>query len=247
MSRPARNSPARRARAALLLGAGAAAVNLLLLGGLLALNTTAPVAPAAEKPVRLHAVRLGPPPDPAPRKELAETAPRARADRPAAGPAREVLTLSEEPAAPGVRGLDFTIAPGLSELGIVPQGLLPSAAAPGLESAVAGRIGASGGGDGTGTVGVAELDRAPQERSTPMPAYPQSARRAGIEGWVETKLLLDEKGEVEEVQIVKWEGHTAFVEAVRSSLARWRFTPAVRAGRPVRIWKPYVVRFKLEN
>ena len=46
---------------------------------------------------------------------------------------------------------------------------------------------------------------------------------------------------------MKWEGHTAFVEAVRTSLARWKFTPAIRNGRPVRIWKPYVVRFKLEN
>ena len=246
MSRPARNSPARRARGALLLGAGAAGVNLLLLGGLLALNTTAPVAQAGEKPVRLHAVRLGPPTSPPPRKEAAETAPKA-VDRAASAAVREVLTLSEEPVAPGVRGLDFSVAPGLSDIGVVPQGLLPSAAAPGLESAVAGRIGAGGGGDGTGTGGIAELDRAPQEKSTPMPAYPQSARRAGIEGWVETKLLLDEKGEVEEVQIVKWEGHTAFVEAVRTSLARWRFTPAVREGRAVRIWKPYVVRFKLEN
>jgi protein TonB len=160
---------------------------------------------------------------------------------------REVLTLTEEPVAPGVRGLDFSIAPGLSDLGVVPAGLLPSASMPGLESAAVGRIGGAGGGDGTGTVGVSELDRAPQERSTPMPAYPASARRAGIEGFVETRLLLDEKGAVEEVQIVKWEGHSAFVEAVRSSLARWTFTPAIRSGRPIRIWKPYVVRFKLEN
>jgi protein TonB len=246
MSRPARNSLARRARTALLLGGGAAAVNLLLLGGLLALNSAPSAAPGSEKPVRLHAVRLGAPPAPAPKRETIERSAPAP-DRPSGGAAREVLTLSEEPVTPGVRGLDFSVAPGLSDLGVVPAGLLPTPSAPGLERAVAGRIGGAGGGDGTGVVGVAELDRAPQERSTPMPAYPASARRAGIEGYVETKLLLDEKGEVEEVVILKWEGHTAFVEAVRTSLARWRFTPAVKGGRPVRIWKPYVVRFKLES
>ena len=109
-----------------------------------------------------------------------------------------------------------------------------------------GTIG-GGAGSAIATVGIGDLDQAPRELSTPPPPYPNSARRAGIEGKVELNLLLSTEGLVERIEILRWEGHSAFPETVRRSLETWRFTPAIRSGHPIRLWKPYVVRFKLDD
>jgi protein TonB len=243
MSRLERSSPIGRAAFS---AAVAAAVNLLLLGALLALNgSPAPVAPSQPRTANFRATRLETAPRPAPARPAPAT--RVPEEPRTAAPAhRDVPLLSDAPVPPGVRSLDFVPGPGISDLGVVPFDL--ALAGPGTLSGNPGS-GAIGGGaaEAIATVGTGELDRAPREVSTPPPAYPIPARRAGVEGKVELNLLLAADGSVERIEILRWEGHSSFPESVRRGLLAWRFTPAIYHGRPIRVWKPYVVKFKLDD
>ena len=90
---------------------------------------------------------------------------------------------------------------------------------------------------GTGSV-VDELlvDRAPRLMgNAPEPKYPASLRAAGIEGRVVVQFVVDTLGRAElgDLQVVETP-HPLFVDAVRSALARYRFTIGEAAGRKVR-------------
>ncbi len=67
------------------------------------------------------------------------------------------------------------------------------------------------------------------------PRYPEALRMAGVEGQVVARFVVDEEGRVDErtVKFVRSD-NPLFDEAVRSALARMRFTPAEIAGRKVR-------------
>lgn len=91
----------------------------------------------------------------------------------------------------------------------------------------------------TGTGGVVDellVDRAPRLMgNAPEPRYPASLRAAGIEGRVVVQFVVDTLGRAElgELQVVETP-HPSFVDAVRSALARYRFTVGEAAGRKVR-------------
>lgn len=64
------------------------------------------------------------------------------------------------------------------------------------------------------------------------PAYPEEARKAKKEGSVEVNLIVDENGAVTDAQVVESTDpifEAAAIEAVR----RWKFEPALDAGKPV--------------
>jgi len=91
----------------------------------------------------------------------------------------------------------------------------------------------------TGTGGVVDellVDRAPRLMgNAPEPKYPASLRAAGIEGRVVVQFVVDTLGRAElgDLQVVETP-HPLFVDAVRSALARYRFTIGEAAGRKVR-------------
>lgn len=91
----------------------------------------------------------------------------------------------------------------------------------------------------TGTGGVVDellVDRAPRLMgNAPEPKYPASLRAAGIEGRVVVQFVVDTLGRAElgDLQVVE-SPHPLFVDAVRSALARYRFTIGEAAGRKVR-------------
>jgi len=67
------------------------------------------------------------------------------------------------------------------------------------------------------------------------PSYPEVLRMAGIEGQVVAQFVVDDAGRVED-RTIKFlrSDNPLFNEAVRSGLARMRFTPAEIAGKRVR-------------
>lgn len=67
------------------------------------------------------------------------------------------------------------------------------------------------------------------------PRYPEALRMAGIEGQVIAQFVVDDDGRVEEgtIKFVRSD-NPLFNDAVRSGLARMRFTPAEIAGKRVR-------------
>jgi protein TonB len=75
--------------------------------------------------------------------------------------------------------------------------------------------------------------------------YPRRARRRGLEGTVELKIRIDEKGAVAKVVVEKSSGHAILDEAAKSGVARWRFHPALKDGAPVPAWIRRTIRFRL--
>jgi len=98
----------------------------------------------------------------------------------------------------------------------------------------------------TETPDFVPYDTPPEPVYITKPKYPEIGRKAGVEGIVYLKLLLDTTGYVLEVKVVK-SLNLAFDESAAKAARTWRFTPAKQRDRPVRVWLGYPVRFTLKN
>ncbi|MBX3229494.1 MAG: energy transducer TonB [Labilithrix sp.] len=78
-----------------------------------------------------------------------------------------------------------------------------------------------------------------------MPAYPEDARRQGIEAVVVVKFVVTADGRVEDARIVK--GHPLFDAAVLASVRDWTFEPATLEGQPVRMVRMVKIPFRLKH
>jgi protein TonB len=94
-------------------------------------------------------------------------------------------------------------------------------------------------------VQVAEAATPPIARSKTMPAYPEDARKQGIEALVIVKFIVTEDGHVDDVRIVK--GHPLFDDAVLTSVRQWSFEPATLDGHPVRMARMVKIPFRLKH
>jgi protein TonB len=80
------------------------------------------------------------------------------------------------------------------------------------------------------------------------PVYPALAQRAGVEGDVWLKALVDKEGKVRDVIIVKESGANAgFEEAAEKAAYETIWRPAIANGQPVAIWVTYKVQFVLKG
>lgn len=85
------------------------------------------------------------------------------------------------------------------------------------------------------------------ETATP-PAYPIEAMRAGIQGTVLLKVLVDAGGKPLQVVVAHSSGSRLLDNAARAHvLAAWRFHPAVRDGHAQEAWALVPVRFNLNR
>lgn len=108
-----------------------------------------------------------------------------------------------------------------------------------------------GNGKGTGTAtGVYDsenIDRPITPLVRTPPIYPMHARRLGIEGWVKIKLLVSEKGGVENVEVIDSQPTNIFEKSVLQGVVLWRFLPPTVNGTPVKVLLKTTIRFKLED
>lgn len=121
--------------------------------------------------------------------------------------------------------------------------------------AVASGGGGSGGGVGTGVgsgigtsrfvyqAGQVDQDAKPSG-TLAEPAYPRRADEDGIEALVEVRVLVDERGRVEQVEVLGAPAGYGFEAAVRKAAARWRFEAARLGGVPVPQWVRIPWHFK---
>jgi protein TonB len=79
----------------------------------------------------------------------------------------------------------------------------------------------------------------------PRAEYPEEARRAGFEGDVRLRLLVDEEGRVREVRLVHDPGHGLGAHALRSAKRYCQFRPAWKDGQAVATEIPFTLRFEL--
>lgn len=92
---------------------------------------------------------------------------------------------------------------------------------------------------------VAEVSTPPVPRTKNMPAYPEDARKQGIEALVIVKFVVSEEGRVEDVKIVK--GHPLFDQVVLAAVRDWSFDPATLEGKPVRMARMVKIPFRLKH
>ena len=61
--------------------------------------------------------------------------------------------------------------------------------------------------------------------STPQPAYPPEARRAGISGEVELEITIDTDRSVSDTKVIRATPRNTFERGVQSTVRRWKFQP----------------------
>jgi TonB family protein len=92
------------------------------------------------------------------------------------------------------------------------------------------------------------FEEAPVQVSTVTPVYPALAQRAGVEGAVWIKALVDKEGKVRDVIIVKDSGANAgFEEAAIDAAKKTVWKPAIANGQPIAVWITYKIDFKLRE
>jgi len=94
-------------------------------------------------------------------------------------------------------------------------------------------------------VNLSEVDQAPAAREKPMPQYPPGARSMRQEGTVNLRLLVDEKGRVEALEIDSGTKSKQLQRAATEAAKRWVYDPGIKDGVPVKVWIAAAVRFKL--
>ena len=81
----------------------------------------------------------------------------------------------------------------------------------------------------------------------PPPPYPESARQAGAEGFVELSFVVLRDGRVGWARVVKAQPSGFFEAAALEGVRDWRFVPAQRDGEPVECQIQTRVRFTLTD
>ena len=94
---------------------------------------------------------------------------------------------------------------------------------------------------------VLAVDEQPMPVKTVNPAYPEDARKSGVEGTVWVKALIDRKGMVKRAVVIKRNGIESFEEATLGAVKKWEFKPAVVKGESVDVWVAIPFRFKLQQ
>ena len=93
---------------------------------------------------------------------------------------------------------------------------------------------------------IVDLDNVPHARLQTAPVYPVDAKRAGLSGEVLVEFSVDETGVVFEPRVVR-SSDRVFEESALRAVARWRFEPGKRSGRPVRFKMSVPIVFNLSD
>jgi protein TonB len=79
------------------------------------------------------------------------------------------------------------------------------------------------------------------------PTYPESARRAGIEGVSTLRFQVREDGTVGAIDVERSAGANDLDRAAIAAVRMWRFEPARRGAQAVAVWVTLPVRFELKG
>jgi TonB family protein len=97
----------------------------------------------------------------------------------------------------------------------------------------------------TSTPGPLALDLVPHVTSRVFPAYPEAAKRSGIEGTVTVSMYVNEDGTVGRIEALS-SPNELLTGAVLDALRRWRFEAPVEKGRRIPFTVEYSVEFMLD-
>jgi protein TonB len=179
-----------------------------------------------------HSPKMQPtpvPPEPTP------APPAVQPEAPSA-PVQAAETPNPQPAAAGTEtfaGSDVNLGGGGS-----------SGARSGQNLAAVGPSTSAVGADGPGTLTSFAVPKGGYQMK---PTYPESARRAGIEGTSLLRFEITEGGMVSRITVEKSAGHEELDRAAIAAVQKWRFEPARRGPQAVAVWVTLPVRFELKH
>jgi TonB family protein len=93
-------------------------------------------------------------------------------------------------------------------------------------------------------VDIGQLDTRPVIVSRVEPTYPPMARRQNLNGQVTLRALVNERGTVDNVEVVS-STRRDFSDAATAAVRQYRFTPGMKDGVAVRVWYPLDIQFRL--
>ncbi len=77
------------------------------------------------------------------------------------------------------------------------------------------------------------------------PVYPEEAKRVGLQGTVRLTAIIGTDGSVEDLKVI--EGRCSLAQAAASAVRKWRYTPTLILGQPVRVVTTIDVNFALSQ
>ncbi len=90
------------------------------------------------------------------------------------------------------------------------------------------------------------VEKPPQIVKRVVPIYPPMAMRAGLEGTVYVKILVDKDGKPKKAVVIK-STTEIFNDAAVEAAMQFIFTPAVMNNGPVKVWVAVPFKFKLKD
>lgn len=92
------------------------------------------------------------------------------------------------------------------------------------------------------------VDQMPRIISQTIPVYPEKAKKAGVEGRVIVKLLIDTKGDVRKAILMK-SSDGIFDKPSLDAAMKYKFSPAMYRDNPVSVWViiPFTYRLKPDS
>jgi protein TonB len=94
------------------------------------------------------------------------------------------------------------------------------------------------------------VEELPEEGTPPVPspsnvrpAFPEDARKQGLEGVVVLRILVAASGAVEELEVLA--GEEPFVSAATAAVRSWTYQPAQLGGRPIALYREIRLPFRL--
>ena len=98
-----------------------------------------------------------------------------------------------------------------------------------------------------GVYSLKEVDNVPKSLKSVRPIYPEYAKNMRIEGYVQVKFILDDKGRVTNSQVIKAEPDNMFENAALKAVNQWKFKPAKKDGKDVNVAMVVKLNFKLDE
>jgi protein TonB len=103
-----------------------------------------------------------------------------------------------------------------------------------------------GAGDAVQAAVANHADELPWIISSPAPEYPREARRKGWIGHVRVHVLISDRGDVQQIEIISSSGHIELDEAALAALRKWTFHPAWKDDHVIAAWVVVPVQFRLD-
>jgi protein TonB len=85
-----------------------------------------------------------------------------------------------------------------------------------------------------GALEFSKVDKKPVSKQNAGPMYPSELKQKKIEGEAVVDLCIEPDGKVR-VAVIKSATHPKFGEAALEAVKQWRFSPAIKDGKPVRV------------